>query len=59
MEVFFNELCLDPTANIKYADITRLGVLHNLLRKWKISGCRMPFNRRTGDLYIRFARMGS
>ena len=41
MELFFNELCLDPTANIKYADITRLGVLHNLLRKWKISGCRI------------------
>ena len=44
MEVYFNELCLNQTTMIQYADISRIGTLYKRLRSRNILGCRISHN---------------
>lgn len=44
VEVYFNELCLNQTTMIQYADISRIGTLYKRLRSRNILGCRISHN---------------
>lgn len=41
MEVYFNELSLDPAYSLRYEDFRRLGELYPLLKQQKITTCRI------------------